>query len=161
MADNDSSNRTHILSITDKRYTSSSLCSRSILYSRIQLTYPAQVHFYLLICSITSMTIVFSLIQMTVYFSVPVCYGYSFHLCLCGCWVFLCPYFSAVCHCWKYVRVIDLSLQAGSNVTIEDVAVFGESCPVGRDSSLQFLVMVFSIWCSVPGRCSFQRSRSE
>ena len=38
MADNDSSNRTHILSITDKRYTSSSLCSRSILCLREDLS---------------------------------------------------------------------------------------------------------------------------
>ena len=38
---------------------------------------------------------------------------------------------------------LDLSLQAGSNVTLEDIAVLGECCPSGRDSSLNLLVFVF------------------
>ena len=54
-----------------------------------------------------------------------------------------CPCFRAVCHCWKYARVVDLSLQACPSVTIEDVAVLGECCPSGRDSSLNLLVLVF------------------
>ena len=37
----------------------------------------------------------------------------------------------------------DLSLQACSNVTLEDVAVLGECCPSGHDSSLNLLVLVF------------------
>ena len=36
-----------------------------------------------------------------------------------------------------------MSLQVCSNVTLEDVAVFGECCPPGRDSSLKLLVLVF------------------
>ena len=36
-----------------------------------------------------------------------------------------------------------MSLQACSNVTLEDVAVLGECCPSGRDSSLNLLVLVF------------------
>ena len=36
-----------------------------------------------------------------------------------------------------------LSLQACSNVTLEDVAVLGECCPSGHDSSLNLLVLVF------------------
>ena len=32
---------------------------------------------------------------------------------------------------------------ACSNVTLEDVAVLGECCPSGRDSSLNLLIVVF------------------
>ena len=38
---------------------------------------------------------------------------------------------------------IDLSLQACSNVTLEDVAVLVKSSPPGRDSSLNLHVLVF------------------
>ena len=38
---------------------------------------------------------------------------------------------------------VDLSLQACTNVTLEDVAVVGECCPSGLDSSLNRLVLVF------------------
>ena len=38
---------------------------------------------------------------------------------------------------------MDLSLQACSNVTFEDVAVLIECYPSGRDSSLNFPVLVF------------------
>ncbi len=50
-----------------------------------------------------------------------------------------------------------------SNVTREEVAVLGKCCPSGRDSYLNLLVLVFCLWCciSVPGGCSFQRSRPE
>ena len=42
------------------------------------------------------------------------------------------------------VRVfVDLSLQACSSVTLEDVAVLGECCPSGCDSSLNLLILVF------------------
>ena len=54
-----------------------------------------------------------------------------------------CPCFRAVCHCWKYARVVDLSLQAYPNITLEHGAVFGECCPSGRDSSFNLLVLVF------------------
>ena len=47
------------------------------------------------------------------------------------------------CHCWKYARVVDLSLETCSNITLEDVALLGECCPSGRDSSLNLLVLVF------------------
>ena len=36
-----------------------------------------------------------------------------------------------------------LLLQACSNVTLKDVAVLGECCPPGRDSSLNLMVLVF------------------
>ena len=48
-----------------------------------------------------------------------------------------CPCLHAVCHYWKYARVVDLFLQARSNVT-----VFGECCPSGHDSSLNLIVLV-------------------
>ena len=51
--------------------------------------------------------------------------------------------FRAVCHCWKYAYVVDLPLQACSNVTLEDVALLGECCPSGHDSSLNLLDLVF------------------
>ena len=51
--------------------------------------------------------------------------------------------FRAVCHCWKYAWVVDVSLEACSNVTFEDVAVLGKCRPSGRDSSLNLLVLVF------------------
>ena len=35
-----------------------------------------------------------------------------------------------------------MSLEACSNVTLEDVAVLGECCQTGRDSSLNLLVLV-------------------
>ena len=53
-----------------------------------------------------------------------------------------CPCFYAVCLCWKYACVVDVSLQACSNVILEDVAVLGECCPCGRDSSMNLLVLV-------------------
>ena len=34
-------------------------------------------------------------------------------------------------------------LQACSNVSLEDVAVLGECCPIGRDSSWNLFVLVF------------------
>ena len=45
-------------------------------------------------------------------------------------------------HCWKYACVVDISLQTCSNVTLEDVAVLGEYCPSGRDSSLNLIVLI-------------------
>ena len=54
-----------------------------------------------------------------------------------------CPCFLAACHCLKYACVVDLSLQARSIVTLEDVAVLGECCPSGHDSFLNLLVLVF------------------
>ena len=50
----------------------------------------------------------------------------------------------AICHCWKYTRVVDLSLQACSNVSLANVAVFGQCCPNGRDSSSKLLVLILS-----------------
>ena len=41
------------------------------------------------------------------------------------------------------VVVVDLSLQACSSVTLEDVAVLGECCKSGHDSSLNLLALVF------------------
>ena len=48
-----------------------------------------------------------------------------------------------MCHCWKYAEVVDLSIQACSNVTLEDVALLSECCPSGYDSSLNLIVLVF------------------
>ena len=42
-----------------------------------------------------------------------------------------------------YACVVELTRQACSNVTLENVAVLGECCPSGRDSSLNLLVLVF------------------
>ena len=53
----------------------------------------------------------------------------------------MCPCFRAVCLCWKHACVVDLSHQACSNLTLENVAMPG--CPSGRDSSLNLLVLVF------------------
>ena len=39
-----------------------------------------------------------------------------------------------------YACVVDLSLQARSNVTVEDITVLGECYPPGRDSSLNLIV---------------------
>ena len=41
------------------------------------------------------------------------------------------------------VSRILLTCQTCRNVTLEDVAVFGEFCPSGRDSSLNHLVLAF------------------
>ena len=58
--------------------------------------------------------------------------------------------------------VVDFSIQAYSNVTLEDVAVLGECCPPSHDSSLNLLVLVFVSGAGVfvPGRCNCQRSLS-
>ena len=42
-----------------------------------------------------------------------------------------CPCLRAVFHWLKYARVVDLCLQAGSRVTLEEVAELGEYCPSG------------------------------
>ena len=42
-----------------------------------------------------------------------------------------------------YAGVVDLSRQICSSVTLEDVAVFGECFPPGRDSYLNYLVFAF------------------
>ena len=57
-----------------------------------------------------------------------------------GCCV---PNYRAICRCWEYVLVVDLSVQARSNVTLEDVAVLDESRPTGHGFSLNFHVLVF------------------
>ena len=57
-----------------------------------------------------------------------------------------------------------MPLQACANVSLENVAVLSECCPSSRDSSLKLLVLVFvygAVSLSLPGICSFQRSRSE
>ena len=46
--------------------------------------------------------------------------------------------------CCKYARVVDLSLQACSNVTLGDVAMFGECCPFFESPCLGF-----GIWCCI------------
>ena len=51
------------------------------------------------------------------------------------------------------LEVVDLSLQACSNVTHDDVPMLGECCPSGRDYSLNLLVLVFvTAAVTVPGR---------
>ena len=130
--------------------------------SHILLTCPAHVHFRLLTCSIKSVTFVF--VRSLFFYPGMWCLTYSFPSLFVGLlayyllvwWV---PMFRAVYHCWTYAWVVDLSLQACPNVTLEDVTVVGECCPSGRDSSC----LGFCFWCciSFPGRCSFQRSRSD
>ena len=46
-------------------------------------------------------------------------------------------------HCWRYACVVNLTMQASSNVSLEYVAVLGECCPPGRDSSLNLRVLDF------------------
>ena len=43
----------------------------------------------------------------------------------------------------SYAYIVDLSLQACSNVTLEDVAVLGKCCPSGGNSSVNLLLLVF------------------
>ena len=111
--------------------------------SRILLTCPAQAHFRLRtffhhvcdLCHFSYSDVCFlsRYVMINILLSIFVCAAAS------------CPRITAVCHCWKYARVIDLSLQAYSNVTLKDVTVLGECCPSGRDSSLN-LIWTFSIW---------------
>ena len=49
--------------------------------------------------------------------------------------------------CYKYARVLGLSLQACSHVTFEDIAVLDECLPFSRDSSLNLFVWYFCLWC--------------
>ena len=57
----------------------------------------------------------------------------SIGLCLVGvCTVFVS---ATLVSLWKYASVEDLSLQAGSKVTFEDVERLGECCPNGDDDS--------------------------
>ena len=58
---------------------------------------------------------------------------------LLGWWVPMFPRCMPLLYSW----VVELSFQACSNVTLEDVAVLGECCPSSRDSSLNILVLVF------------------
>ena len=55
-----------------------------------------------------------------------------------------CPCFRAVCHCWKYAWIVDLSLQVCPCITLENIAVLGECFPSGRESSLNLIVFVFA-----------------
>ena len=57
-------------------------------------------------------------------------------------------WFWAVCHCLEYAWVVELCLQADSIVNLEDVAVLGESCPAGCDSSLNHFFLVFAMLLS-------------
>ena len=45
--------------------------------------------------------------------------------------------------CGVHAITRDLSLQACSSVTLEDVTVVGECCPFGCDYSLNVLVLIF------------------
>ena len=94
--------------------------------SRILLTCPAQVHFRVLTRSIRFVTFVFSLTQMSVFLSQYVMFN------------ILLSIFVRLLAC-----VVYLSFKARSYVTLEDIAVHGESCPSGRDSSLNLLVLDF------------------
>ena len=42
-----------------------------------------------------------------------------------------------------YTQVVDLSLQVYPRVSLEEVAVQDKCCPPGRDSILNFLILVF------------------
>ena len=112
--------------------------------SRILLTYSAQVHFRLLTCSVTSLIFVFSLTQAFIFLSRYVMSFPSLFVWLLACLLGgVCQCFRAVYHCWKYARVVDVSLQAYPNAMLEDLAVLGECSPPDRDSSLNLLVLVF------------------
>ena len=112
--------------------------------TRILLTCPAQVHFGLLICSITSVTFVFSLTQVFVFLSRHAMFNILLSIFVCAAAnVFFAWLVSAhVSAPYDIAWVVDLSLQACSSVTLEDVTVHGECCPSGRDSALNLLVLV-------------------
>ena len=107
---------------------------------------PAQIHFRLRICSITSVTFVFSLTQIfvpDVMFDILLSISFFAAARLFFAWVVSAhvstPYVIAgSTHAW----IVDLSLQAYTNITLEDVAVLGECCPFGSDSSLNLIVLV-------------------
>ena len=113
--------------------------------SRILLTCPAQVHFHLLACSITSVTFVFSLTQICVlcqYFrfnillSIFACAACS----LLGWWVSMFPGHMSLLEVCMSCRLVSSSI---FNIILEDVAVLGEYCTSGGGSSLNLLVLVF------------------
>ena len=56
------------------------------------------------------------------------------------------PMFPCCMSLLEVAWVVNVSLQACSSVTLEDVAVLGECCPSGRDSLLNLLVLFF-LWC--------------
>ena len=65
-----------------------------------------------------------------------VCLTYSF------------PYFCAAASlfcAWMVRAHVSLTLQACPDVTLEDAAVLGESCPSSRDSSMNRVVLVLSL----------------
>jgi len=90
--------------------------------SRILLTCPAQISFRILSYSIMSVTVGFSLIFTRCLFFCPGmwclthCFPSLFVRLLASSLLVWCPWFCAVCYCWKYAWVVDLSLQACSNV---------------------------------------------
>ena len=93
--------------------------------SRILLTCPAQVHFHLLICLVTSVAFVFYLCQMFVFLSRYVNILLSTFVCVAATLFFA----------WMVsVRVYALYVIACSSVTLDDVAVLGGYCPSHRDS---------------------------
>ena len=107
--------------------------------SRILVTCPAQVHFVFWLVKSFLWPLSFLLPICLFLYPGMGCLTYSFPslfvpLLACfllGWWM---PIFCAVWHRWKYAWIVDLSLQARYNVTVENVAVLGECNPSDRDS---------------------------
>ena len=53
--------------------------------------------------------------------------------------------FASYIFCGKHSLVVDRLLQTVSEVTFEDVAIFGECCAVGHNLSLNIYVLDFSL----------------
>ena len=113
--------------------------------SRILLTCPAQVHFRLLTCSITSVTFVFSFTHMFVFLYRYVMFNILLSIFVCAATSLFFAWMVSAHVSAPYViagsthELQFLSLQACSNVTLEDVAVLGEC----YDSSFNLLGLVF------------------
>ena len=107
---------------------------------------PAQDHFRLLTCSITSVTLVFSLTHMFVFLSRYVMLNILLSICVCAAaslffaWVVSDHVSVSLLEVCMSCRFVSSSL---FQCYLEYVAVLGKCCPCGRDSSLHFLVLVF------------------
>ena len=121
---------------------------RSVYHlSRILLTCLVQDHFRLLTCSITYVTFVISLTQM-IFLSLYVMFNILLTIFVYAAAIlfFIWPISAHVSAPYVIARVVDLCLQACSNVTMEDViALHGKCYPSGRDFSLNPRVLIFVV----------------
>ena len=137
--------------------------------SDILLTCPAQIYFRLLACSITPVTLVFSLTYMFLFLSWYVMFKIrlSIFVCAAASLFFACVVSANVSACYMSLlevrtscRLVSLSMfhcypwrcrGAWRMLSIRPWFFFESHC------------LGFCLWCCIyiPGRCSLQRSRSE